>query len=294
MNKNTLIESLFQNNFIESYLSKSSNEIEKLLGKEVAKMVYFTQKNSHHCYDLFEHTLRAVASIPIDSFTEEQQILLKVAGFFHDIGKTEVSSFNPKTGQQVFYGHAKKSSEIAYPILKKLGFEEKEIKRMCFLIAHHDDFISYKTELEPYMYHHLFIRKISKETIAEKIIENQIDFVKIGYSEEQIRVICYTLIHNRKPFFKVKDPTVLEVNMKQVLKEIQNSKNHPSYIPTLEDYQMLLALCKGDASAQSEVAIQNGKVVGSKKEKLKNFHNIELELSESMKLANEVLRKSEC
>ena len=94
---------------------------------------------------------------------------------------SDVSKFNEKTGQQVFYGHAVHSVEVAKPILEKLGYSEDEISQISFYIAHHDDFISYKTKIEPYMRNHQFIREINDKSVAEKIIEIPARETKIGH-----------------------------------------------------------------------------------------------------------------
>lgn len=279
-------ESLIREDVVEYYLSKSREEIEEDLGEEVAKMVGFEQKNSHHCYDLWEHTLRTVEGIRPEGLTPDQFKKLRVAAFFHDIGKPDVSKFNEQTGQQVFYGHAMHSVEVARPILAELGYNKDEIEQLGFYIGHHDDFISYKSKLAPFMKNHEFIRDINPATVTEKIIENRFDFEGMGYNKDQIRAICYTLAHNQKPDFRIKNqPIVIDVDMNEVRSKINSGNYTVNYDASLEDYQMLLQLCKADASAQSEIAMQKGKVVGSKAEKLENMTNIEQSVPEAYKKA---------
>ena len=124
------------NNALEFWGGLSSTEIYNYLGSYVLQMVHYDQKNPHHCYDLFTHTL-----ITVDGIPNNATILLKVAAFFHDIGKPSVAF--EKDDRLVFYGHAKKSVEITTPILKKLGYSSDEITRIGFYIGHHDDFISW-------------------------------------------------------------------------------------------------------------------------------------------------------
>ncbi len=248
-------------------------------------MIGYNQKNSHQVYDLWGHTLRAVEGIEREGLTEEEFIKLRVAAFFHDIGKPDVASYNPKTGQQVYYGHAEHSAEVARPILKDLGYSEEEIKELSFYIAHHDDFISYKSRLEPWMKNHEFIRDINPDTVSEIMIQNKYDFKAMGYDEHQIRYICYTLGHGGEtPKFMTKGgPVKIDVDMAEVQEKIDSGEYDASFVPNERDYEMLLRLCKADAMSQSEVAMQNGKKVGSKKEKLENMTNIENSLSEAYK-----------
>ena len=285
-------ESLLRPDMVEYYLSKTSEELESELGEEVARMVGFEQKNSHHCYDLWEHSLRTVEGIKPDGLTPEQFRKLRVAAFFHDIGKPDVAKFNDKTGQQVFYGHAMHSVEVAGPILAKLGYSKEEIEQLGFYIGHHDDFISYKTQLAPFMKNHEFIRGITPETISEKMFENKYDFEKMGYDKDQIRAICYTLANGRKPDFRTKDgPIEIPLDMEDVKAKICSQKYNAGYDATLEDYQMLLQLCKADAGAQSEIAMQNGRQVGSKAEKLENMGNIEGAVPQAYKQTTQILTK---
>ena len=284
-------ESLLRKDVVEYYLSKTPAELEEELGPEVARMVGFEQKNSHHCYDLWEHTLRTVEGIKADGLTPEQFKKLRIAAFFHDIGKPDVSKFNEQTGQQVFYGHAMHSVDVASPILEKLGYSEQEIAQLGFFIGHHDDFISYKSKLAPFMKNHEFIRGIDSATVAEKVIENKFDFEAMGYDKDQVRAICYTLAHGQNPDFRVKNqPIVIDINMDEVQSRMYSGKYDATYDASLEDYQILLQLCKADAGAQSEVAMQKGKVVGSKAEKLENMVNIEASLPEAYKIATEKSR----
>ena len=290
-------DSLMREDVVEYYLSKKTEELEQELGAQVARMVGFEQKNSHHCYDLWEHTLRTVEGIKPDGLTQEQFKKLRVAAFFHDIGKPEVASFNKNTGQQVFYGHAHHSVAVATPVLEKLGYSQEEIEQLGFYIAHHDDFISYKTKLAPFMKNHEFIRGIDTQTIAEKIIENKYNFDAMGYNKDEIRAIVYTLAHGKEPNFKTKDgPISIPVNMDEVKTKINSGKYNPSYDATLEDYQMLLQLCKADAGAQSEIAertLPDGKKVidGSKSEKLENISNIENTIPEAYREVSNIIEK---
>lgn len=289
LNKRKLFEDLLlRDDVIDYYLSKEKCELEEAYGFEVSRMVGFEQKNFHHCYDLWEHTLRTVDGIKREGLTFEQFRKLRVAAFFHDIGKPDVASFNTKNGQQVFYGHALRSVDVAKPILNRLGYSDEEIEQLSFLIGHHDDFISYKSKLEFYMKNHLFIRGIDEKSVAEKIIENKFDFVAMGYNPEQIRVICYILIYGEVPNFKSKNMSLsIDVDMHKVKEMMKCGKYSALYDASLEDYQMLLKLCKADNNAQSEIVMQNGKVIASKKEKLGNLNNVENFLSKAYDLAEE-------
>ena len=121
-------------NSVHCWRERSSVDVGKTLGNAVKNMVAFEQRNPHHCYDLFNHSLHTV-----DGIENTAPALLRVAAFFHDIGKPVVAM--EKQGRLVFYGHAQKSAEISAPILADLGYAPDEIDEICFYIAHHDDFV---------------------------------------------------------------------------------------------------------------------------------------------------------
>ena len=129
-----------------------------LLGDAAAQMVGFEQHNPHHCYDLFMHTLHAV-----DAIDPSFPTILRTAAFFHDIGKPFVAI--KKQGRLVFYGHARKSVEIAAPILTQLGYTAHEVDLICFYILHHDDFISWVLPTEQYDHQNPHIKEITLENV---------------------------------------------------------------------------------------------------------------------------------
>lgn len=137
MNKEDFEDKLSKENITEYFLQLPREELAQIFGENFLKTVdYGSQNNANHQYDLFEHILRTVDSV------ESNNLKIKVAAFFHDIGKPEVAKLNEKTGQTQFIGHAKESAELANDILTKLGYAKEEIDEINFLIQCHDDFIN--------------------------------------------------------------------------------------------------------------------------------------------------------
>ena len=133
---------LLSQNVTEKYLNMSRDELEERFGSEFVKTVDFgDQNNNSHQYELFEHILRTVDAIQADRLSKEDTLKVKIAAFFHDIGKPSVAQLNEKTGQTQYIGHAKQSAEIAKEILENIGYSEEEIAELSFLIQSHDDFI---------------------------------------------------------------------------------------------------------------------------------------------------------
>lgn len=168
---------------------KTKDEVSVLIGETTAVMVSFDQQNPHHCYDLFLHTLHTVAGIK-----ETAPALLRVAAFFHDIGKPLAAM--EKQGRLVFYGHAQKSAKVAYPILKEMGYSDAEIKEICFYIKHHDDFISWVLPEEEYNRENKYLVPITKKNM-QKHIEKYLkktavdDFQANKQSWENLLELCY-------------------------------------------------------------------------------------------------------
>ena len=96
---------------------------------QLKPMQGFAQKNSHHLYDVWEHTLRALQNSPRD-------LTLRLAVLFHDSGKP--STFEMKDGEGHFYGHAKESAKIADEALSRLKADHKTKERVKTLVAYHD------------------------------------------------------------------------------------------------------------------------------------------------------------
>lgn len=177
------------NNPLLFWLSKTKDEISVLIGETVARMVSFDQRSPHHCLDLFSHTLHTVAEIK-----ETAPVLLRIAAFFHDIGKPSVAM--EKQGRLVFYGHAQKSAEITKPILKEMGYSNVEVKEICFYIKHHDDFISWVLPKEKYDHEDKYLVPITKENMLkhiEKVLKkNDVDvFQPDQQSWRNLLELCY-------------------------------------------------------------------------------------------------------
>ena len=154
MERKEFEELLQKKNVVEVFLKEMSyEELEQTFGSEFMKAVtYGPQNNSHHQYELFEHILRTVESIDesakSEDLSQEDILKLKVAAFFHDVGKPAVATYNEAKKQTQYIKHAEVSCEVARPILEKLEYSPEEIEEIIFLIKNHDAFISFKTEEE--------------------------------------------------------------------------------------------------------------------------------------------------
>ena len=96
---------------------------------ELAPLIGFDQRNSHHRHDIFVHTAHVVERTPKD-------LALRWAALLHDIGKPACFSLDPQ-GQGHFYGHAKMGARIADQILLRLKASTALRTRVTLLIEQH-------------------------------------------------------------------------------------------------------------------------------------------------------------
>lgn len=201
----------------------SAENLTKLLGADFGAMKYYNQNNPHHCHNLLKHTIEVARNIPAEELSAADCIILRAAAMFHDIAKPETAQ--EKNGHLVFYGHAKVSAEKAEKILYDIGYNDSEVKRLCFFIGHHDDFISFKESN-----------------------------------------------HARNPYIKIICPASVHELMKDT--RARALKNN-DFVPRLDDYLLLLRLCRADAMAQAPVVMRDGQVIDSTASKLSRLEAIE-------------------
>lgn len=97
------------------------------------------QRNPHHRYDVWEHTLRAVAEVPP---TET----LRLTMLLHDCGKPDCMTVDDQ-GVGHFYGHQAHSEERARAVLAFLRVDNLTAQRVLTLVRRHDVPLSPETRL---------------------------------------------------------------------------------------------------------------------------------------------------
>ena len=98
---------------------------------EIKPTFDFEQHTPYHKYDVITHSVKATAA------TDVEDKILRIAAFFHDIGKPECF-FTDEQGVGHFYGHAKRSMEITDTVLKSLRIDNKLRNGVLELIKNHD------------------------------------------------------------------------------------------------------------------------------------------------------------
>jgi tRNA nucleotidyltransferase (CCA-adding enzyme) len=97
---------------------------------EFALTVGFNQKSRYHDKDVWRHTLLAVSS-------SKKDLLVRLALFFHDIGKPLCYS-EGQDGIGRFHGHSQKSAEMAVQIMTRLRYDNDTIRRVERLVRCQD------------------------------------------------------------------------------------------------------------------------------------------------------------
>ena len=97
---------------------------------ELLAMVGFDQRNRHHCYDVWEHTLHALDAVPGD-------LILRCTMLLHDIGKPACFTVD-EAGEGHFYGHPAVSRELADRMLRRLKCGTELRETIVRLVEWHD------------------------------------------------------------------------------------------------------------------------------------------------------------
>ena len=97
---------------------------------EILPCVGFDQRNPHHCYDVWEHTARAVGAVPPDP-------TLRWTMLFHDLGKPDTFTVDEDGGGH-FYGHWRPGADHAAAIMDRLRFDNQSKKDILLLVERHD------------------------------------------------------------------------------------------------------------------------------------------------------------
>ena len=98
---------------------------------ELKNMFDFPQKNPHHDYDVFGHTVHAVENCNSDDLT------VRLAVFFHDFGKPH-SYQDGEDGIRHFKGHGRVSADMTDVIMKRLKFDNETRNNVVQLVYYHD------------------------------------------------------------------------------------------------------------------------------------------------------------
>ena len=214
---------------------------------EIRDCIGFEQKNRHHCYDVYTHTLKAITK----SHTSP---IIRLALFFHDIGKPSVAHFDEK-GEQHYYSHPKKSAEMTEKIMTRLRFDNDTKNKVVTLVKMHDSPIMVNNMTTP-------DRKRLKKIMSQIGTDLIYDLIEIKY--------CDNSAQNPK-YFRGED---FYKKARDIIDEIINEKECFSIKHLAINGNDLIALgLKGEkigkALDKCLTAVIDGKVVNDKNELIK-------------------------
>ncbi len=96
---------------------------------EMLPTVDFDQKNHHHCYDVYEHSLHTLCNC------DPSDTVLRLAAYFHDIGKPHTMTIDEKGGH--FYRHAEVGAEMVDAIFRRFHTDNATREAVVRLIHEH-------------------------------------------------------------------------------------------------------------------------------------------------------------
>lgn len=214
---------------------------------EISDCVGFEQKNRHHCFDVYTHTLKAVEK-------NSQNNIIRLALFFHDIGKPSVAHFDEK-GEQHFYSHPKVSAEMTEKIMTRLRFDNDTKNKVVTLVKMHDSPIMVNDMTKP---DRKRLKKIMSQIGADLIF----DLIEIKYCDNSAQNPEY---FRGEDFYK---------QTREIVNEILNEKECFSIKHLAIDGNDLIALGYkgkkiGEALEKCLTAVIDGKVENGKSELIK-------------------------
>lgn len=169
---------------------------------EIQPMFDLKQRTDYHKYDVWKHTISTVQCTP-------DVLLLRLAAFFHDIGKPAAEMLFGDDKNQ-FKGHPKISGEITEDILRRLRFDNELIQSVIVLVRSHDFAIPQKTT-------HMkrILNRIGEKAFYDLLTLRQADIFAQAdqYRDERVKDIdicrheLFVLLRT-KPCFSLKDLAV--------------------------------------------------------------------------------------
>ena len=105
-------------------------EVVGVFWPELLPMIGFDQRTRHHCYDVWEHTLHALAAV-------EPDVVLRCTMLLHDVGKPETFTLDGR-GHGHFKGHPARSAAMTENMLRRLRVDNATRETVVRLVEWHD------------------------------------------------------------------------------------------------------------------------------------------------------------
>jgi tRNA nucleotidyltransferase (CCA-adding enzyme) len=195
---------------------KAADGIELLRQLDLLKYIlpellenYGVGQNKHHIYDCYEHALKALEYSAKKHFNTE----VRIASLLHDIAKPRV-----KVGDGInstFYNHEIVGAKMAFQILQRLKFSNKETEKISKLVRYHLFYYNVDEVSESSV--RRLVRNMGPENMEELLQVRQADRIGSGVPKAE----PYKLRHLKYLIDKVsQDPLsvkMLKVNGQDVM-----------------------------------------------------------------------------
>ena len=156
---------------------------------------YGVGQNKHHIYDCYQHALKALEYTAKKKFNMH----VRLAALFHDIGKPRAKVGEGK--ESTFYNHEMVGAKMAFQILNRLKFSNKDIQKIVNLIRHHMFYYNAGEVSESSV--RRLVKKVGPENMEELLQLREADRIGSGVPKAE----PYKLRHLKYVIDKVsKDP----------------------------------------------------------------------------------------
>jgi poly(A) polymerase/tRNA nucleotidyltransferase (CCA-adding enzyme) len=136
-------------------------------------------QGDRHTYDVFQHSIAACVAAP------DENLPLKLAALFHDIGKAKTSN-RGISGELHFYHHESVSSQLAERILSRLKFPNRVVDRVSKLIKYH--MFNYRDDWSDAAVLR-FIRQVCTDNVADLVRLRIADQEGMGFGPAKIEYL---------------------------------------------------------------------------------------------------------
>ena len=193
------LKKLLLGEFCETIL-QDYREIFGQIIPELIPLFDFEQKNPHHLYDVWTHTVKSVS-------LSEQDVVIRLAVLFHDIGKPETFTLD-ENGVGHFYSHAALGAELSKNVLKRMKFDRDTVGAVSELVKYHDAQVNASEKSVK-----RWLNKIGEEQFNRLLFVKEADAKSTVHFDEKLEKIqeiktTFLEILEEKACFSLKDLAV--------------------------------------------------------------------------------------
>jgi len=124
----TKLDEILMSENIPEAINENMGYLEIIM-PEIKNMIGFEHRHPHHHLDVWQHTLEVLRNL------NSKDLELNMSALLHDIGKP--FSYQDEEVRH-FHGHPEVSFEMSKQILTRLGYDERFIERVTYLVETHD------------------------------------------------------------------------------------------------------------------------------------------------------------